>query len=338
MRKCMSKANWDSFEKRNEKAKLEGRFRGIGMATYIEACAFAGSEPAYLSLNEDGSVDLKIGTQSNGQGHATAYSQLAAEKLGLDYESIHMKQGDTDVLATGGGTGGSRSVPLGGVSVVRASEQLAEKIKEVAADKLEASASDIELADGTARVVGTDSMITFADVFAAAEKPDELQGEGEWQQAEATYPNGTHICEVEVDPATGITEVASYTIVDDFGVTVNPILLAGQIHGGVAQGIGQCLNERVVYDDDGQLLTASFMDYCMPRAADFPNFSFETRNVPSTTNAMGIKGAGEAGTIGACPAVMNAVVDALERHCGITDADMPITPSLMWNLLNPAGQ
>lgn len=336
MHQCMEKADWDGFEQRNGEAKSRGRFRGIGMATYIEACAFAGSEPAYLSLNEDGSVDLRIGTQSNGQGHATAYAQLAAEKLGMDYEAIHMKQGDTDELDAGGGTGGSRSVPLGGVSVVRASEQLAEKIKEVAADKLEAATADIELSDGAARIVGTDSSITFADIFAAADNAEDLKGEGEWKQAEATYPNGTHICEVEVDPATGITEVVSYTIVDDFGVTVNPILLAGQIHGGVAQGIGQCLNERVVYDEDGQLLTASFMDYCMPRAADIPNFSFETRNVPSTTNAMGIKGAGEAGTIGACPAVMNAVVDGLQRHCGVSDADMPMTPSLMWNLLRSA--
>jgi len=333
---CMANAGWADIEQRNTEAKTRGKFRGIGMATYIEACAFAGSEPAYLELMANGSFELKIGTQSNGQGHATAYAQLAAEKLGIDYEKISLHQGDTDELAAGGGTGGSRSVPLGGVSVVYASEQLAEKIKDIAADKLEASPGDIELVDGEARIVGTDRIITFADVAAAAGNPDDLKGEGEWKQAEATYPNGTHICEVEIDPATGITEVIAYTIVDDFGVTVNPILLAGQIHGGVVQGIGQCLNERVVYDEDGQLLTATFMDYSMPRAGDLPFLDFSTRNVPSTTNAMGIKGAGEAGTIGACPAVMNAVVDALNRHCGLTHVDMPVTPSIMWDTLQRA--
>lgn len=334
MEACMEKADWSGIADRNEMAKANGKIRGIGMSSYIEACAFAGSEPAFAELKEDGTVDLKIGTQSNGQGHATAYTQLAAEKLGLDYEQINLRQGDTDELENGGGTGGSRSIPLGGVSVSRASEQLAEKIKKIAADELEASAADIELDQGEARIVGTDRVMSFADIARAASNEDDLKADGEFKQAEATYPNGTHICEVEIDPQTGVCEIVKYTIMDDFGVTLNPILLAGQVHGGVAQGIGQVLNERVVYDDEGQLLTASFMDYGMPRADTVPGFDFNTRNVPSTTNALGIKGAGEAGTIGATPAVMNAIIDALHRNYGITQLDMPVTPDKLWKTIN----
>jgi carbon-monoxide dehydrogenase large subunit len=331
---CMQSAKWDEFDTRNSKAKSKGRIRGIGMSTYVEACAFAGSEPAFVELMNDGSIELKIGTQANGQGHATSYAQLAAEKLGIDYTKIHVRQGDTDELSAGGGTGGSRSVPLGGVSSARAGESLAEKIRLLAADRLEASAGDIELENGEAKIVGTDRMVSFSELAKTCTDPEALKAEGNFQQDEATYPNGTHICEVEIDPATATTQVISYTIVDDFGVVVNPILLAGQVHGGVVQGIGQVLNERTVHDDDGQLLTASLMDYCLPRAEEIPNFSFQTRNVPSTTNALGIKGAGEAGTIGSCPAVMNAMIDALRREYGIQHADMPLTPGLLWDLIN----
>ena len=306
------------------------------MATYIEACAFPGSEPAFLQLNGDGTVTLSIGTQTNGQGHATAYAQFVAEKLNIDIAKIIVHQGDTDQLKAGGGTGGSRSIPLGGVSAARAGEDLAEKIKRIAADELEASAADIELVDGTARIVGTDRSMGFAAIAKAAKKPADLEGFGEFVQDECTYPNGTHICEVEIDPETGATEIVNYTIVDDFGVTVNPILLAGQVHGGVVQGIGQALIEDTVYGEDGQLLTASFMDYAMPRADMVPFFHFETRNVPSTTNALGIKGAGEAGTIGAAPAALNAVTDALYRAYGIRHIDMPATPTRIWNAIQEA--
>jgi carbon-monoxide dehydrogenase large subunit len=251
-------------------------------------------------------VTLYIGTQTNGQGHATAYSQFVADKIGIDFDKITVRQGDTDELAKGGGTGGSRSIPLGGVSVARASEVLAEKMKKLAADELEAAPADIEFVAGAARIVGTDRVISYGDIARAAKSEEDRTGEADVAQDEATYPNGTHICEVEIDPDTGDVDIVGYTIVDDFGVTVNPVLLLGQVHGGVMQGIGQCLTEGVVYSEDGQLLTASFMDYAMPRADDAPFFDFETRNVPSTTNALGIKGAGEAGTIGACPAVVNA--------------------------------
>jgi carbon-monoxide dehydrogenase large subunit len=333
---ALQRAEWNRFSERLDEAKSRGKIRGIGMATYIEACAFPGSEPAHVTLNGDGTVTLKIGTQTNGQGHATAYAQFVSEKLNLPIERIHVRQGDTDELKSGGGTGGSRSIPLGGVSAARAGEHLAEKIRQIAADELEASAGDIELEDGVARIVGTDRTVDFATIAKAAKKPEDLQGFGEFVQDEATYPNGTHICEVEIDPDTGSTEVVRYTIVDDFGATVNPILLAGQVHGGVVQGIGQALCEEAVYGEDGQLLAASFMDYAMPRADDFPFFHFETRNVPSTTNALGIKGAGEAGTIGATPAALNAVTDALYRACGIDHIEMPATPARVWAAINDA--
>ncbi|MCC0026381.1 MAG: xanthine dehydrogenase family protein molybdopterin-binding subunit [Brucellaceae bacterium] len=337
MRAAMEKADWNGFESRAAEARERGLIRGIGMATYIEACAFAGSEPAHLKLEDSGDVTLFIGTQSNGQGHATAYAQFVADKLNLPLERIHVRQGDTNELANGGGTGGSRSIPLGGVSASRAGEDLAEKLRRIAASELEADAADIELEDGLARIVGTDRSISFAAIAKAAKDPEDLKGFGEFKQDEATYPNGTHVCEVEIDPQTGATEIVRYTIVDDFGATVNPMLLAGQVHGGAVQGIGQALMENTVYDDSGQLITATFMDYAMPRASDMPAFDFETRNVPSTTNAMGIKGAGEAGTIGATPAALNAVTDALWRACGVSHIEMPATPERIWRAIDQAG-
>lgn len=334
MTKAMELADWEGFPARADERAKKGRARGIGMSTYVEACAFAGSEAAKLKLNEDGTITLFIGTQTNGQGHATAYSQFIADKIGIDFDRIIVRQGDTAELAKGGGTGGSRSIPLGGVSVASASEGLAEKMKRIAGDELEASVEDIELVAGEARVVGTDQTINYSDIAAAAKSEDDLISVSEIVQDEATYPNGTHIVEVEIDPDTGGIEIVNYQVVDDFGLTVNPVLLLGQVHGGIVQGIGQCLSEEAVYSEDGQLLTATLMDYGVPRAQDLPFFRFDTRNVPSTTNALGIKGAGEAATIGACPAVMNAVVDALYRARGIDHIDMPATPQKVWSLLN----
>ena len=336
MRRAMERADWAGFDARAETSRANGLIRGIGMATYIEACAFAGSEPANVRLNEDGTVTLLIGTQSNGQGHATAYAQLVADKLGLDIDRIDVVQGDSDRVEKGGGTGGSRSIPLGGVSAARAGDDLAAKLKKLAADELEAASADIELVAGEARIVGTDRAIGLGDLARAAKDESDIKGFGEFVQEEATYPNGTHICEVEIDPATGGTEILAYTIVDDFGATVNPILLEGQVHGGVVQGAGQALTEDTVYSEDGQLVTATFMDYGMPRADIIPFIRFETRNVPSTTNAMGIKGAGEAGTIGATPAVMNAVTDALWRAYGIGHVEMPATPGRIWRTIREA--
>jgi carbon-monoxide dehydrogenase large subunit len=337
MDRALAEAGWNSFEARLSESRAAGRVRGIGFSTYIEACAFPGSEPAKIILEADGGVTLHIGTQSNGQGHATAYAQFIAGPLGLDYDRIRVVQGDTDALPTGGGTGGSRSIPLGVPSVDRAARKLADTIRRKAAEELEAGAADIELVDGAARIAGTDRAIGFADLLSRAPDKSAFVATETYETKEPTFPNGTHVCEVEIDPDTGSTHILRYLIVDDFGATVNPMLLAGQIHGGVAQGVGQALLERTVYDEDGQLITATFNDYAMPRAYDLPYFEFETRNVPSKHNAMGIKGAGEAGTVGSAPAVMNAVVDALRRAYGITHIDMPATPERVWNAIRGAG-
>jgi len=334
MRRAMEVADWAGFADRHAAARERGRVRGIGMATYIEACAGGGAETAEVSVERDGTALVKIGTQSTGQGHLTAYAQLVSQHLDLPVEKIRVVQGDTDLIRTGSGTGGSRSIPVGGASVAGASELLATRLKELASDALEAAASDLEIADGGVRVAGTDRAVTFADL--AAKAPDGLTASHAWKPPEATYPNGTHVCEVEVDPETGTIDVVRYVVVDDFGVTLNPMLLAGQVHGGAAQGIGQALQEHVVYDEGGQLVTASFMDYQLPRAADIPNFVFETRNVPSTTNVLGMKGAGEAGSIGASPCVMNAVNDALHRAYGVRTIDMPATPQAVFKAIREA--
>jgi carbon-monoxide dehydrogenase large subunit len=323
------------FDARAAQSAAAGKFRGFGIATYVEACAFPGSEKADVSVGADGTVTLLIGTQTNGQGHDTAYSQVVADRLGISVDQVKVIQGDTDLVKQGGGTGGSRSIPLGLPSIDVASRALAEKLKAAAADKLETSAADLELVAGMVRVAGTDRAVTFGELAREA-GPAGLAADGEVVQDECTYPNGTHLCEVEVDPETGRTAIVRYTIVDDFGVTVNPLLLTGQVHGGVVQSVGQALLENTVYDGDGQLVTASFLDYAMPRADDVPYLHFETRNVPSTTNALGIKGAGEAGTIGATPAVMNAVADALRRGAGVEDIDMPATPERVWAAIEAA--
>ena len=328
-------ADWDGFNKRATQSRRTGRLRGIGIATYIEACGNNGPETATLNLDPDGGVTLLIGSQSTGQGHATSYAQLIAERLDLPPERVRVIQGDTDRIKSGAGTGGSSSIPVGGVSVDRATRKLAEQIKEIAADALEASASDLEIVDGTVRVAGTDRVVPFADLAARPGiAPDKLSAAEEFSVEPPTYPNGTHIAEVEIDPDTGKTSIVQYVVVDDFGATLNPLLLAGQVHGGAVQGIGQALMEDTVYDTaTGQLLSASFMDYAMPRAEHAPDFVFETRNVPCRTNPLGVKGAGEAGAIGSCPAIMNAIVDALWRSHRIRHLDMPATPRRIWEAI-----
>lgn len=339
MRTAQDRADWAGFPARRDEAARRGRLRGIGLATYVEACAGGGGERALVRLESDGGITVLIGTQSSGQGHETAYAQLVGHELDLPPERIRVVQGDTSAIRTGGGTGGSRSIPVGGASVTGASKKLAEQLKQLASDALEAGITDLEFVEGAVRVVGTDRSASFADLAASAgSAPEKLEADDTWTPPEATYPNGTHICEVEFDPDLGEVEVKSYVVVDDFGVTLNPLLLAGQVHGGIVQGIGQALHERTFYDAEGQLLTASFMDYRLPRAADIPEIRFETRNVPSTTNALGMKGAGEAGAIGSCPAVINAVVDALGHAYGIRHIDMPATPDAVRAAIRAAPQ
>jgi carbon-monoxide dehydrogenase large subunit len=339
LKRAQELADWSGFPKRLRQSKKAGRLRGMGLSTYIEACGNAGSETAILTLETDGSVTLLIGSQSTGQGHATAYAQLVADHLGLPAERVNMVQGDTDRIKSGLGTGGSSSIPCGGASLAGAAEKLADNLRRLAAEALEASVDDLEVAGGTVRVGGTDRVISFA---ALAQRPDagnRLTAAYAFTPPQATYPNGTHIAEVEIDPATGESRIASYVVVDDFGATLNPLLLAGQVHGGTAQGIGQALMERAVYDpDSGQLLTASLMDYAVPRADEVPAIEFETRNVRCMHNPLGVKGAGEAGAIGSCPAVMNAIVDALWRAERISHLDMPATPQRVWSAINAASE
>src|SRR5262245_43741841 len=329
---------WDGFNKRATQSKRAGRLRGIGIATYVEACGNNGPEAANLTLDRDGGVTLLIGSQSTGQGNATSYAQLIAERLDLSPERVRVFQGDTDRIKSGAGTGGSSSIPVGGVSVDRATKKLAEQMKEIAADALEAAMGDLEIVDGSVRIAGTDRVISFADLAAHPKaSAEKLRAEEEFSVEPPTYPNGTHIAEVEVDPETGATHIMRYVVVDDFGATLNPLLLEGQVHGGAVQGIGQALMEDTVYDPaSGQLLSASLMDYPMPRAEHAPEFVFETRNVPCRTNPLGVKGAGEAGAIGSCPTVINAVVDALWRAYRIRHIDMPATPQRIWKAIATA--
>jgi len=333
-------ADWENFPKRLREAKRTGKVRGIGIGTYVEACGGNGPETAHVTLDRDGGITVLIGSQSTGQGHATSYAQLVAERLDIAPERVRVIQGDTDRIPTGAGTGGSSSIPVGGVSVDRASRTLAQQLKELAADALEASAGDMEIADASVRVAGTDRVISFADLAAhPSATPEKLKADSDFNPDVPTYPNGTHIAEVEIDPDTGATVIVNYVVVDDFGATLNPVLLEGQVHGGTVQGIGQALMEDTVYDAaSGQLVSASFMDYAMPHATDAPDFTFETRNVPCKTNPLGVKGAGEAGAIGSCPAVMNAVIDALDRAYGIRAIDMPATPQKVWTAIQAAKQ
>jgi carbon-monoxide dehydrogenase large subunit len=332
MKRAMEIANWKEFPKRAKAAKKQALVRGIGLGTYVEVCGTMGEETADVRLDPNGDVSVLIGTQSSGQGHQTAYAQIVAEQFGLAPERVHVFQGDTNQVATGLGTGGSASIPTGGVSVERATHKLGVNLREIAAEALEASPGDLEISDGTVWVAGTDRSVSFADLAKRpGVDPAKLNASATFASADGTFPNGTHIAEVEIDPATGIIRIANYVIVDDFGVTLNPLLLAGQVHGGAMQGIGQALMEQAVYDPkDGQLVTGTFMDYALPRAADGPSFVFETHNVPCKTNPLGVKGAGEAGAIGSCPAVVNAIIEGLWREYKIDHIDMPATAERVW--------
>lgn len=330
MEAAMALAGWADAEARRADSALRGRARGIGLASYIEACAGGGPEFGAVELDTRGGAMITVGTQSSGQGHHTAYAQLVSQVLGLDPARITVVQGDTDRVPRGFGTGGSRSIPVGGASVHKASETLAARIRRYGAERLEAAADDLELVDGEVRIAGTDRAAAIGEIVALMPEAERRDAQ-DWRPPAPTFPNGTHVAEVEVDPETGRIDLVGYAVVDDFGVVLNPLMLAGQVHGGIGQGVGQALMERTVYEPgSGQLLSASLMDYCLPRADDLPDIAFDMRNVPSTTNALGMKGAGEAGAIGSCPAVVNAVCDALHRATGATHIDMPLTPETVW--------
>jgi aerobic carbon-monoxide dehydrogenase large subunit len=340
---AVKSADWPGFAARKAESAKRGKLRGIGMATYIEACGGGPEETAQIRFDAVGGVTVMIGNQSNGQGHETAYAQIVADRLGVPFENVRVVQGDTDLIVYAGFTGGSRALPVGGSAVVGASERIIAKGKKLAAHLLETAEADIELKDGNFTVAGTDKQKTIAEVataaFDTAKRPADmspgLDEVATFAPPAATYPNGCHIAEVEIDQGTGTVSIVRYTIVDDFGRTINPLLLAGQVHGGSVQGIGQALYEGVVYDPSGQLITGSFTDYCLPRADVSPSFSFAYNEIPCKSNLLGIKGAGEAGAIGAPPAIINAVVDALSG-LGVKHIDMPATPEKIWRLINTA--
>lgn len=326
------------FEARKAESAKSGKIRGLGLCFYIESILGAPQETTRIAFADDGVMNLYVGTQSNGQGHETAYTQLVCEKTGWDPAKVNIIQGDSDAIPVGGGTGGSRSVTMQGNSIFKTSDLVIETLKPLAADELEVAAGDVDFADGAFNIVGTDRRITLPQVVEKAKEKgldDLLDQSVEYDLPGRSYPNGAHYCEVEIDPKTGHTQVVKYTVVDDFGLLINPLLAEGQVHGGVVQGIGQAITENTVYDETGQLLTGSFMDYGMPRASDVPMMDFHAELVPSTANEIGMKGCGEAGTVGALAAVMNAVQDAVWDK-GIRQVDMPVTPLNMWTWLQGA--
>ncbi|NNE86178.1 MAG: xanthine dehydrogenase family protein molybdopterin-binding subunit [Alphaproteobacteria bacterium] len=338
----MERADWAGVSARRDAAAKNGKLYGIGMATYVEKCGGGNAEVADVRFDTDNDhITIFIGTVTNGQGHDTAYKQIMSDRLGVDTDNITVVQGDSDAVPPGL-TGGSRSVTVGGVAVSKASEEIIEKGRQVAAHVMETAEADIEYADATFRVTGTDRTMTLFDVARSAMEAGNLPDDAEPGLDEAyshtpeaaTYPNGCHVCEVEIDPDTGNVAIARYTVMDDFGDVVNPLLIEGQVHGGIVQGVGQALHEHTVYDDSGQLVSGSFMDYTLPRADDLPYFDFNMRNVKCVTNPLGIKGSGEAGAIGAPPAVINAIIDAMAAAGGSTEIDMPATPDVVWAAAN----
>lgn len=332
------------FAARREASKKRGKLRGLGIANAIERAAGPGPEYAELRFNTGGQASLLMGTIHQGQGHETTFKQIAIEKLGLDPSDIRFVQGDTDIVAFGTGTNGSRSTVIGGTAVTLAAEKIIAKAKKIAAHMLEASEADINFSDGRFSIAGTDRNLGLKEVARAAFLPNKLPKgmepglyeTGTFSPANDTFPNGCHVCEVEIDPETGVVALDRYAVVDDVGTVINPKLLKGQIHGGIAQGLGQVLMERVTYDErSGQLLSASFMDYAMPRADDFCDIEIESQPVLTKLNPLGAKGAGEAGTVGALPAVMLAILDAL-APLGVKHIDMPATAERVWRALDDA--
>ena len=329
MELAVKDSDWESFNNRAAISLKNNKLRGIGLSTYIEACSGGGPEEATIILEKDGNITLHIGTQSNGQGHETAYKQILCEYLGVSPEKMTVIQGDSDLIAFGAGTGGSRSVPVGGAAIKVASENIIGQTKIIAAKKLNVDENLIKYKEGLFLVEGTNLTISLEDLAKESDIP--IKVSNQWTPPNFTFPNGCHICELEVDKDTGHIEIKKYTVVDDFGLVINPNMLAGQVHGGIAQGIGQAIYENTVYDEEnGQLLSGSFMDYALPRAEDLINVDIRWNMVPCETNLLQIKGAGEAGAIGAPPAIINAIVNALN----IDHIDMPATPNKVWSRIH----
>jgi len=354
---ALQRSGYATFEQRREAARRRGKLRGIGISTYVEACGIAPSalagalgaraglyESAIVRVHPTGSVTVFTGAHSHGQGHETTFAQLVAEQLGIPIDQVEIVHGDTAKSAFGMGTYGSRSLAVGGSAIVKALDKVIAKGKKIAAHLLEASEDDVELTAGKFVVAGTDRAKTFGEVALTAYVPHKypvglepgLEETAFYDPKNFTFPAGCHVCEVEIDPETGVVEVVGFTAVDDVGRVINPMIVEGQIHGGVAQGIGQALLERCVYDEsNGQLLSGSYLSYAMPRASDLPSYQVGTNTTLCTHNPLGVKGVGEVGAIGSPPAVINAVVDAL-AHLGVRHVDMPATPERVWRAIRDA--
>lgn len=340
--KALDISDHENFAKRKKESKKAGKLRGIAVGSYLEVTAPPSPELGKIVFDPDGSVQLITGTLDYGQGHATPFAQVLSAQLGVPFESIKLVQGDSDIVHTGSGTGGSRSITATGQAIVESARLVIEKGKRAAAHMLEASEADIEFADGAFTIAGTDRSI---DIMELARKlhdgkvpdgvPDSLDVDHTSEAVPSAFPNGCHVAEVEVDPDTGVVQIVRYSAVNDFGTVINPMLVAGQLHGGVVQGIGQALMEHVRYDESGQPITGSLMDYALPRAADVPNMTIGDHPVPATTNPLGSKGCGEAGCAGSLSTVVNAVLDALSDY-GIKQIDMPLTPERVWRAIQDA--
>jgi len=356
--KAIELSDYANFAKRRKESAARGKLRGVGISTYIEACGIAPSnvagalgaraglyEVGTVRVNPTGSVTVLTGSHSHGQGHETTFAQLVVEALGVDFDSVEIVHGDTGKVPFGMGTYGSRSAAVGGVALMNALEKIRSKARKIAAHLLEASEDDIEFKGGQLTVAGTDRAVAFGDVAMAAYVPHNypletlepgLEETAFYDPKNFTFPAGCHICEVEVDPDTGVVDVVKFTAGDDFGRIINPMIVDGQVHGGVTQGIGQALYEQCVYDGDGQLLTGSMMDYCLPKADNVPNFSVTTNVTPCTHNVLGVKGCGEAGAIGSPSAVINAVLNALSDY-NVDNLQMPATPERVWQAMQASG-
>ena len=341
--KALALADWQGFERRKAESRARGKLRGRGIGSYLEVTAPAGKEMGGLRFEADGTVTMITGTLDYGQGHGSPLAQVVVDRLGIPFERLRLLQGDSDELVVGGGTGGSRSAMASGSALVEASQEVIKRGKEIAGFVLEAAAADIEYVQGRFAIAGTDRSIGLLELAAKLrsglalppELPQSLDVALSTNSPPSAFPNGCHIAEVEVDPETGRIAVVRYAMVNDFGVLLNPLLAEGQAHGGIVQGIGQALMERTVYDEEGQFLTGSYMDYAMPRASDAPMFDFESHPVPAKTNPLGVKGCGEAGCAGSLPSVMNAVIDALAPY-GIRHIDLPVTPERLWRAIRDA--
>ncbi|MBI1386441.1 MAG: molybdopterin-dependent oxidoreductase [Rhizobiales bacterium] len=354
LEQALALADYGGFEGRRAAARGRGKLRGIGLCSYIEACGIAPSslvgalgaraglyEAATVRVNPTGSVAVMTGSHSHGQGHETTFAQVVADRLGIDLAQVDIVHGDTGKIPFGMGTYGSRSLAVGGTAIVNAVDKIILKGKRIAAHLLEADVGDIVFENGNYQVAGTDRKKSFGEVALVAYVPHKypieeiepgLEETAFYDPKNFTFPAGTYVCEVEIDPKTGFTEIVQFVAADDFGNIVNPMIVEGQVHGGLVQGIGQALLEHCVYDEAGQLKSGSYMDYCMPRADDVPSFKVATTSTPCTHNPLGVKGCGEAGAIGSPPAVINAIVDALKEY-GVDHIDMPATPEKVWRAI-----